>query len=60
MQAAHAIAPDKLVESKSGSKLDYDKNTVLITLKLGQRSSLMKVCEERDLKNRVPYGYDRA
>ena len=37
MQAAHAIARDRLVESKTISKLDYDTKTVQIAVKVGDR-----------------------
>jgi len=37
MQTAHAIARDRLVESKTRSKQDYDRKTVQISLKAGDR-----------------------
>ena len=37
MQAAHAIARDRLVESKVRIKQDYDKTVVQIALKLGDK-----------------------
>jgi hypothetical protein len=37
MQAAHAMARDRLVERKLRSKQDYDKKTVQISLKMGNK-----------------------
>jgi transposase InsO family protein len=37
MQAAHAIARDRLVESKTRSKQDYDRKVVQIALKVGDK-----------------------
>jgi len=37
MQTAHAVARDRLVEGKVRSKRDYDKGTVQLTLKVGDR-----------------------
>jgi transposase InsO family protein len=37
MQAAHAIARERLVDSKTRSKQDYDKKAVQIALKVGDR-----------------------
>jgi hypothetical protein len=37
LQAAHAIARDRLVESKTRSKIDYDRKTVQIAVKAGDR-----------------------
>ena len=37
LQSAHAIARENLLQSKARSKLDYDKKTVRITLKVGDK-----------------------
>jgi len=37
MQTAHAVARDRLVEGKVRSKRDYDKGTVQLTLKVGDK-----------------------
>ena len=37
MQTAHAVARDRLVEGKLRSKRDYDKKTVQLTLKIGDK-----------------------
>lgn len=37
MQAAHAIARDRLLDSKTRSKQDYDRRAVQIALKVGDR-----------------------
>lgn len=37
MQAAHAIARDRLIESKTRSKVDYDRKIVQIAVKVGDR-----------------------
>jgi len=37
MQAAHAVARDRLVEGKARSKRDYDKGTVQLALKVGDK-----------------------
>jgi hypothetical protein len=36
-QIAHAVARDRLVEGKVRSKKDYDKRTVQLTLKVGDK-----------------------
>ena len=37
MQTAHAVARDRLLEGKVRSKRDYDKMTVQLTLKVGDK-----------------------
>jgi len=37
MQAAHAIARDRLIESKTRSNIDYDRKIVQIAVKMGDR-----------------------
>jgi hypothetical protein len=37
MRAAHAIARDRLIESKTRSKIDYDRKIVQISVKVGDR-----------------------
>ena len=51
-QAANAIARDRLVESRTRSKLDYDRKTVQIALKVGDRALLFgkSVRRERSIK----------
>jgi hypothetical protein len=42
MQTAHAVARDRLVERKVRSKRDYDKKTVQLTLKVGDKVLLFE------------------
>ena len=37
MQAAHAIVRYRLIESKTRSKIDYDRKIVQIAVKVGDR-----------------------
>lgn len=46
-QAAHAIAWNRLLESKTRSKLYYDRKTVLIALKVGDRALLFDESVQR-------------
>ena len=41
MQTAHAVARDRLLEGKVRSKRDYDKRTVQLTLKVGDKVLLI-------------------
>ena len=45
MQAAHAIARERMIESKTRSKTDYDRKVVQIAVKVGNISCL--TCEVR-------------
>ena len=47
MQTAYAVARDQLVEGKVRSKRDYDKKTVQLTLKIGDKVLLFDESVER-------------